>query len=175
MEGAGPHQAATGPQQVDANLHQVESRGSQHSDPFVNLEWRGDHERSVRTTHTSKSQSRGKSRVCHAKNNRDMQHEIDELKRELRHAQWKRLSPNSELSSEEADDASYRQRFRTLPSKSFSCDEKYHRRHRYKSPPCKGLGNDAMNKASLPRRFHQPTFTIYNGRTDPVEHVSHFN
>ena len=29
--------------------------------------------------------------------------------------------------------------------------------------------------ASLPRRFHQPTFTIYNGRTDPVEHVSHFN
>ena len=29
--------------------------------------------------------------------------------------------------------------------------------------------------ASLPRRFHQPTFTIYNGRTNPMEHVSHFN
>ena len=29
--------------------------------------------------------------------------------------------------------------------------------------------------ASLPRRFHQPTFSLYNGRTDPVEHVSHFN
>ena len=29
--------------------------------------------------------------------------------------------------------------------------------------------------ASLPRRLHQPTFTLYNGRTDPVEHVSHFN
>ncbi|XP_065633781.1 uncharacterized protein LOC136069316 [Quercus suber] len=29
--------------------------------------------------------------------------------------------------------------------------------------------------AILPRRFHQPTFTIYNGRTDLVEHVSHFN
>ena len=27
----------------------------------------------------------------------------------------------------------------------------------------------------LPRWFHQPTFTIYNGRRDPVEHVSHFN
>ena len=27
----------------------------------------------------------------------------------------------------------------------------------------------------LPRCFHQPTFTIYNGRMDPVEHVSHFN
>ena len=29
--------------------------------------------------------------------------------------------------------------------------------------------------AKLPRRLHQPTFTIYNGRTDSVEHVSHFN
>ena len=27
----------------------------------------------------------------------------------------------------------------------------------------------------LPRRFTQPTFIMYNGRTDPVEHVSHFN
>ena len=27
----------------------------------------------------------------------------------------------------------------------------------------------------LPRRFHQPTCAIYNGRTDPVEHVSQFN
>ncbi|XP_075658815.1 uncharacterized protein LOC142628650 [Castanea sativa] len=27
----------------------------------------------------------------------------------------------------------------------------------------------------LPRRFTQPTFTMYNGRTDPVEHVSHFS
>ena len=27
----------------------------------------------------------------------------------------------------------------------------------------------------LPRWFTQPTFTMYNGRTDLVEHVSHFN
>ena len=27
----------------------------------------------------------------------------------------------------------------------------------------------------LPRRFTQPTFTMYNGRIDPVKHVSHFN
>ena len=53
------------------------------------------------------------------------------------------------------------------------------------------LGNDAMSRAlnqiskspftrkieggRLPRQFTQPTFTMYNGRTDPVEHVSHFN
>ena len=29
--------------------------------------------------------------------------------------------------------------------------------------------------AKLPRYFHQPTFPIYNGRTDPIEHVSQFN
>ena len=27
----------------------------------------------------------------------------------------------------------------------------------------------------LPQPFTQPTFIMYNGRTDPVEHVSHFN
>ena len=29
--------------------------------------------------------------------------------------------------------------------------------------------------ATLPRWFRQPTFTVYNGKTDPVEHVSQFN
>ena len=29
--------------------------------------------------------------------------------------------------------------------------------------------------ASLPWRFNQPTFSLYNGLTDPIEHVSHFN
>ena len=38
-----------------------------------------------------------------------------------------------------------------------------------KSPFTRGI-----EKAKLPRRFHQPTFTMYNERTDPVEHVSQF-
>ena len=33
----------------------------------------------------------------------------------------------------------------------------------------------SIKGASLPRQFHQPTFSLYNGRTDPVEHVSHFS
>ena len=32
-----------------------------------------------------------------------------------------------------------------------------------------------IEEARLPLCFHQLTFTIYNGRTDLVEHVSHFN
>ena len=191
MEELGPHQIAMGPHQVDASLHQAESGGSQHSNPFVNLQHRGDHEGNAHTTHTSRSQSRRKGHVSHVKNDRDMQHEIDELKKELRHARRRHSSPNSELSFDEIDDATYRRRSKTPPSETFSYDEEYHYRSGYKSPPRKGLGNNVMNRAlslvskspftrniedvSLPRRFHQPTFTIYNGRTNPVEHVSHFS
>ena len=32
-----------------------------------------------------------------------------------------------------------------------------------------------IERAKLPRWFTQPMFTMYNGRMDPVEHVSHFN
>ena len=32
-----------------------------------------------------------------------------------------------------------------------------------------------IERAKLPRRFTQLAFTMYNGRTNPVEHVSHFN
>ena len=32
-----------------------------------------------------------------------------------------------------------------------------------------------IKRVRLPRRFHQLTFTLYNGRTDLVEHVSQFN
>ena len=32
-----------------------------------------------------------------------------------------------------------------------------------------------LEEGRLPRCFTQPTFTMYNGRTDLVEHVSHFN
>ena len=32
-----------------------------------------------------------------------------------------------------------------------------------------------IEEGRLPWRFTQPTFTMYNGRTDSVEHMSHFN
>ena len=86
MEEASPHHYAVGPHQEDANPHQAESRGSQYGNPHRSPERREGHKGSVRTTHTTKSHSRGKSHVSYAKNDRDLQHEIDELKRELRHA-----------------------------------------------------------------------------------------
>ena len=191
MEESGSHQPTIGPHQDDANLHQAESGDSHHNNSVANPQQRGDHEGSMHTTHTSKSQSQGKSHVSHAKSERDMQREIDELKKKLRRMRWRHSSPDSELSSEDTDDATYRRRSKTPPSKTFSGDEEYRHKCKNKSPTHKGLENNAMNEVlsqvasspftrtiegeSLPLRFHQPTFTLYNGRTDLVEHVSHFS
>ena len=93
-------------------------------------------------------------------------------------------------SNDESDD-DYRQRSRTPPSETFSHEEEHYRRHKRKSPSLRGLGNDAMSRAldqlskspfthhiegaTLPRRFQQPTFAIYNDKTNLVKHVSQFN
>ena len=118
--------------------------------------------------------------------------EINELKKKLRRTRWRRSSLESESSSKDTDDAMYRRRSKTPPSETFSGDKEYssHKR-KSKSPTHKGLGNKAMNEmlnqvakspftqriegTSLPWRFHQPTFSLYNGRTDLVKHVSHLN
>ena len=120
-----------------------------------------------------------------------MQLEIDNLKKKLCHAQRKRTLSSSDMSFNDEKDDNYRWRSKTPPSESFSYDEEHYHKHRYKSSPHKSLGNDAINKAlnqisrspfthkiegaKLPWRFHQTTFTIYNGWMEPVEHVSHFN
>ena len=92
---------------------------------------------------------------------------------------------------DDENDDDYRQRSRTPLSETFSNKEKRYQRRKRRSPSPKGLGHDAMSRAldqlskppftrhiegaTLPRQFQQPTFTIYNGNTNPVEHVSQCN
>ena len=76
-----------------------------------------------------------------------MQREIDDLKKNLRHAQRKRTRSSSDVSSNDEEDANYRQRSRTPLSESFSYDEEHHQKCRHKSSSRKGLGNDTMNEA----------------------------
>ena len=120
----------------------------------------------------------------------DLQREIDDLKRKLRRAQRKKTPSSSDVSSNDDEDASYKKRSETPPSESYSCKEKHSRKRKRRSPSGRGVGTNVMKKAlsqiskspftrgiekaKLPRRFHQPTFTMYNERTDPVEHVSQF-
>ena len=119
-----------------------------------------------------------------------MQREIDDLKRQLRRAQRKQTPPNSDVSSNDEEDTIYRQRSTTSSSESFSCEEEHLHKRKCRSPSRRGVGTNVMKKAlsqiskssftrgiekaKLPRRFHQPTFAMYNTRTDPVEHVSQF-
>ena len=86
MEELGSHQPTIGPHQGNDSPHHAESGGSQHNHSVVNPQQRGDHEGSGQTTHTNRSQSCGKSHVSHAENEKDMQREIDELKKKLRRA-----------------------------------------------------------------------------------------
>ena len=114
----------------------------------INTQPRGDREGSGQTMHTNRSQSHGKSHVSHAENEKDMQREIDELKKKLHRARRRRSSFGSESSSEDTKDVMYRQRSRTPPSETFSGDEEYSSyRHKSKSTSHKGLGNKAMNEA----------------------------
>ena len=88
-------------------------------------------------------------------------------------------------------DDDYRQRSKTIPSETFSHEEERHQKRKRRSPSPRGMGHDTMSRALdqlsrlpftrrikgavLPWRFQQPAFSIYNGNTDPVEHVSQFN
>ena len=122
--------------------------GSQHENHFFNLERRSDRERSMHTTHTSRSRSRGGSHFSHEKNTKDMQWEIDHLKRKLRHERRRRTSSISNFSSDDEEDGSYRKRSKTPSSESFSYDEDYHHERRNRSSSSKCLGNDVMSRHS---------------------------
>ncbi|XP_065619445.1 uncharacterized protein LOC136063254 [Quercus suber] len=120
-----------------------------------------------------------------------MQIEIERLIRELRHAKRKRTTSHSDEDSGDKQDITYEQRSQTPISESFSYKDEHPRKKQPQRPSHRGVGNDAMSKAlnqifrspftrriegaKLPRHFNQPAFTIYNGKTDPVEHMSHFN
>ena len=187
MAELGPHQENP----LQANPQQTEPIESQRQSNLANPGGRGNREGSVHTTQTSQSHTQIGSHVSQRRNSHQaMQREIDDLKRKLRHVQRKR-SPSSLDESSNGEDASYRRRSRTPPSETFSYEREPRPVRKYESPSSKGSGNDAMNKvldqisrspfmyriegAKLPRRFNQPVFAIYNGRADPVEHVSQFN
>ena len=166
---------------VGLGPNQEETVGLQRQDHFLNLEQRKDHEVSVHSTHTNTSHSRSGSHVSLEEETRNLQLEIDHLRRKLCRKK-RNASPSS---------PDYRPRSRTPPSESFSYKEERNYRQRSRSAAHWSLGNDAMSKArcqiskspfvrrieraKLPRWFTQPTFTFYNGRTNPVEYVSHFN
>ena len=129
------------------------------------------------------------SHISNEEETRNLRLEVDHLHRKL-HCKQRMTSPPSS-GSESGEDSSYRPQPRTPHSESFSYKEERYHKQRSKSLTHRSLGNDAISRAlhhiskspftrktdraKLPCQFAQPTFTIYNRRTNPVEHVSHFN
>ena len=170
MVGSSPHQAES------ANIHQP--------DDFLELKRKRDRENyqegSVHSIHTNGSGFQRKRNVSYERDNdKTMQQEIDDLKKQLRRVQQKRSPPSSDVSSNDEEDTIYRQRSRTPPRESFFCKEEHLHRRKCRSPSRKGVGTDVMKnalsqiskspftrgieRAKLSRRFHQPTFAMDNG------------
>ena len=186
MAGSGPHQTSSHHAE-SANVHQQgELYNLEHGDDMDNQQ-----EGSLQMLHTGGSGYQRRSHLIHEQaDEKAMQREIDDLKKRLRQAQWKQTPSSSDVSSNDNEDVSYRQRSGTPPSESYSCEEEHSHKRRRRSPSGRGVGTNVMKKAlsqiskspftrgiekaKLPRHFHQPTFAMYNGRTDPVEHVSQF-
>ena len=185
MAGSEPHQP--GPHHAElANIHQQgELHDLEHGNHMDNQQ-----EGSLHTHHTGRSGYQRRSHLVHEQaDEKDLQREIEDLKKRLRQAQRKQTPSSSNVSSNDDEDASYRKCSETPPSESYSYEEEHSHKSRQRSPSGKGVGTNVMKKAlsqiskppfsrgiekaKLPRRFHQPMFTMYNGRTDPVKHVSH--
>ena len=132
--------------------HHVESANVHQQDELHNLEREKDldnyQEGSLQTLHTSGSSFQRKCHTVHEQGDeKAMQREIDDLKRQLRRAQRKQSPPNSDVSSNDKEDIIYRQRSRTPPSESFSCEEEHLHKRKCRSPSRKGVGTDVMKKA----------------------------
>ncbi|XP_075640660.1 uncharacterized protein LOC142612453 [Castanea sativa] len=158
---------------AEVNQEREESVGSQKGNPAITMQ-RGDGKQ-----HTP-------SVVVES-------YQIDYLRKRLERRKRGRRSPSYSFndSSEEKRGGNDHQASKSLPSESrliTSSGGRAKRREetRGEDGSYQGEGNDAMgkalrqiskspfvaqiNKAKLPHRFSQPIFTIYNGRTDPVEH-----
>ena len=153
MVGSGPHQTSP---------HQAESVNVRQQDEFLNLERERDRqnyqEGSVHYIHTDGSGFRRKRNVSHKRDNdKTMQQEIDDLKKQLRRAQQKRSPSSFDVSFNDEEDTIYRQRSRTPSSKSFSCEEEHLHRTKRRSSSRKGVGTDVMKKTL--RQISKSPFT----------------
>ena len=137
MAGSGPQQIS--PPHIElVNVHQ--------QNKLHNLEHRNhvdnQQEGSSQTLHAGRSGYRRKSHLVHEQaDEKDLQLEIEDLKRKLCRAQRKQTPCSSDVSSNDEGDASYRERLETPPSESYSYEEEHSHKRRRKSPSGRGGRN----------------------------------
>ena len=116
MVGSGPHQ--TSPHHIEsANVHQQGELHYLEREKDMNNQQEG----SLQTLHTGGSGYRRRDHAMHEQGDeKAMQREIDDLKKQLRRAQRKQFPSSFDVSSNDEEDTSYRQRLETPLSESFS-------------------------------------------------------
>ena len=126
MAGSGPHQ--TSPHHAEStNIHQ---QGELH-DLELRNHMDNQQEDSLQMLHIGGSGYRRMSHLVHEQaDEKDLQREIDDLKKRLRRAQRKQTPSSSNVSSNDDEDASYRKRSETPPSESYSCEEECSRKRK---------------------------------------------
>ena len=186
MTGSGPQQTSP-PHAESVNVNQQGELHDLEQENHIDNQREG----SLWTINVGRSGYRRRGHLVqeHADEN-DLQREIADLKKKLRRAQRNQTPSSSDVSSNDEGEDSYRECSETPLSESYSYEEEHSHKKRRKGSSRRGVGTKVMKKAlnqiskspftrgiekaKLPKRFHQPTFSMYNGRTDPVEHVSQF-
>ena len=182
----------------------LESVGSQRWDRFVNLKRRRDrdmahtHSQGEPSFHFERIGQHEASNYSGDEELHNLEKKVEHLCRCWRRRTWRRegRTPSLDQYLGTRSDGSYRPRSRTPPSKLITSSSRntswrnhYHKKSR--TPLKRGQGHDAMGKAllqisrssfsqrieqaELPCCFNQLVFIIYNGKADPVEHMSYFN
>ena len=143
MAGSGPQQISP-PHAESANVHQQgELHNLEHGNHMDNQQ-----EGSSQTLHADGNGYQRKSHLVHEQvDEKDLQREIDDLKKKLRRAQRKQTPSSSDVSSNDDGDVSYRERSQTPPSESYSYEEERSRKRRRRSPSGRGVGTNVMKKA----------------------------
>ena len=143
MAGSGPHQ--TSPPHADsANIHQQGELHNLEHGNHVDNQWEG----SSQTLHAGGSGYQRRSHLVQEQaDEKDLQQEIDDLKKKLRRAQRKQTPSSSDVSFNDDGDASYRKLSETPPSESYSCEEEYSRKRKRRSPSGRGVETNVMKKA----------------------------
>ena len=169
----------------------------EQQDQFLNLENRRDRE--IARSKSRSSKPAYPSQCGHLSNETvGLRREVNHLCRRIRWNQRNRRSrsPTTSSGSRLEPKWRWRRRNRTRLSKmeTDSSKDSHRERQHYKQHRSILQGNrdsDTISKAlsqiskfpfmrrieraKLPKHFAQPTFAIYNGRTDPIEHISHLN
>ena len=172
MTGSGPQQISP-PHAESVNVHQQgELHNLEHGNHIDNQQ-----KSSSQTLHAGRSGSRRRSHLIHEQaDEKNLQQEIEDLKRKLRRAQRKQTPSSSDVSSNDEGDASYKKRSETPPSESYSYKEEHSHKRRRKSPSGRGVGTKVMKKALS--QISKSSFTrgIEKGKTSqtfPSTYVHH--